>query len=86
MQPTMELSETVDLMLSEDPKDRLKAEYYQAENRYYAIMKLLQSWKEDDPDFPIPYDLRAVYIQLQIEVQKYLGLLKYLAKEQDIEL
>lgn len=40
----MELKDTVDMMLSNDYMERLKAEYYQAEIRYYALGKMLSDW------------------------------------------
>lgn len=43
----MELKDTIDLMLSEDYKDRFKAEYYQTKIRYDKLHKMLvkkRSW------------------------------------------
>lgn len=41
MKPTKTLAETVDLMLSNDPTDQFKAEYYQLENRYIELNEKL---------------------------------------------
>ena len=37
----MELKDTIDLMTSEDYKDRFKAEYYQTKIRYDKLHKML---------------------------------------------
>lgn len=47
----MELKDTVDMMLSNDYMERLKAEYYQAEIRYYALGKMLSDWDDGELDF-----------------------------------
>ena len=41
MNPTKTLQETVDLMLSDDWRDRFKAEYYQLEHRYIKLSEFL---------------------------------------------
>ena len=41
----MELKDTVDLMLSEDYKDRFKAEYYQLKNRYDKLQALVVKYE-----------------------------------------
>ena len=41
----VELKETVELMLSEDYKDRFKAEYYQLKNRYYKLRALVVKYE-----------------------------------------
>ena len=45
-----ELSETVELMLSEDYKERLRAEYYQLRIRYQKLKNLLDKWNNDELD------------------------------------
>lgn len=37
----MDLKDTVELMLSEDYKDRFKAEYYQTKTRYEKLHKMI---------------------------------------------
>lgn len=40
----MELKDTVQQMLSEDYKDRFKAEYYQVKIRYDKLVDMLDRW------------------------------------------
>lgn len=40
----MELKETLDMMLSDDYKERFKAEYYQLENRIEKLQKIVFSF------------------------------------------
>lgn len=47
----MELKDTVDMMLSEDYKERFKAEYYQVKIRYEALGKMLSDWDDGELDF-----------------------------------
>ena len=46
-----ELSETVELMLSKDYKERFRAEYYQLRIRYQKLKNLLDKWNNDELDF-----------------------------------
>lgn len=43
----MELKDTVNMMLSEDYKERFKAEYYQLVNRRKGLMTMLEKWEND---------------------------------------
>lgn len=47
----MELKDTVDLMLSEDYKDRFKAEYLQTKIRYDKLHKMLVKLEAGKLDF-----------------------------------
>ncbi len=47
----MELINTVDLMLSDDYKDRFKAEFRQLEIRYEKLMTMLDKWDKGELDF-----------------------------------
>lgn len=42
----MELKDTVQQMLSEDYKDRFKAEYYQVKIRYDKLVDMLDRWNK----------------------------------------
>lgn len=44
----MELKNTIDLMLSEDFKDRLKAEYFQLEDRYKSLNEYITFHNNDN--------------------------------------
>lgn len=47
----MELKETVEKMLSEDYKERFKAEYYQTKIRYDRLHKMCTKYEADTLDF-----------------------------------
>lgn len=47
----MQLKDTVQLMLSEDYKDRFKAEYHQTRIRFVKLKKLLIQYKAGSLDF-----------------------------------
>lgn len=47
----MELKDTVELMLSDDYKDRFKAEYYQTKIRYEKLHKMLVKYEAGTLDF-----------------------------------
>ncbi len=89
----MELKETVDLMLSEDYKDRFKAEYYQLKNRYDKLHTMLSKY-EAGVDFGVP-DLYigftpktplATLKKQAIEMHDYLYSLEKRAAVENIEL
>ena len=81
----MELKDTVDLMLSKDYKDRFKAEYYQLENRYNGLSKMIVNWDNNELSFT-PTCPKATY-DLQLRAMKdYLSILEIRAKIEGIEL
>lgn len=81
----MELKDTCSLMMSEDYKERFKAEYYQLKIRYAKLMKMLKYWDKDELDFT-PTCPRSLY-NLQMDAMKqYLGVLEARAKIEGIEL
>ena len=80
--PTKTLEETVDLMLSDDWKDRLKAEYYQLENRYIALTEhLLEQDLNGNDGSP-----QHTRFDQQNSMRMYLASLKRIAKAEGIEL
>ena len=85
MTPTKTLEETVDLMLSSDPDDQLKAEYYQLENRFIAMTEMILKWDLGKLD-PPPSGDRYVYANVLGTMRNYLEALKVEAKARDIEL
>lgn len=64
----MELKDTVDLMLSDDYKDRLKAEYYQLQIRCRKISKKLEKLYESEDN-----------CCLHILEEQYMAMVKYRA-------
>lgn len=79
------LKDTVDLMLSDDYKERFLAEYYQLEIRYTKLCEIFEKWKNDRLDFELksyPYMLEK-----QIEGMKmYLDVLKDRAGVENIDI
>ena len=86
MEPTKTLEETVELMLSTDPDERLKAEYFQAENRFIALNNMLAKWDVDKLD-PVPAPpSRYVYGELLGHIRNYMQTLAKVAKARGIDL
>jgi hypothetical protein len=55
-----ELNETINLMASEDYKDRFAAEYYQLETRYLKLKAMTKKWDKGELKFT-PTCPRSVY-------------------------
>jgi hypothetical protein len=71
----MELRDTVELMTSDDYKDRFKAEYYQLKIRYDKLVAMVQKWDKGELNFT-PTCTRDVY-DTQINAMRiYLAVLK----------
>lgn len=85
MKPTKTLEETVDLMLSDNPNDRFKAEYFQLENRFIALNEMLTEWDIGRLD-PAPKGDRYTYGQALGAMRTYLQSLALLAKARGIDL
>ena len=64
----MELKDTIDLMTSEDYKDRFKAEYYQTKIRYDKLHKMLVNNEAGVLDFT-----PTVPISKLMEQKRYMG-------------
>lgn len=80
-----ELESTVKLMLSDDYKDRFKAEYLQLEARYLKLLSMVEKWDRNELNF-VPTCPRATY-SLQLEaMRKYLDILLIRAKIENINL
>ena len=78
------LQQTVDLMLSEEYKDRFKAEYYQLYQRFIKLRKMLMKWDAHELDF-VPDCPRGIY-DMQLEfMYKYLSILEMRAIVEEIE-
>ena len=79
------LEETVDLMLSEDRKDRFKAEYYQLAIRLKKLTEFLLAW--DLGELPVePKEQRFVFEEQLRNMRSYLTTLQKRAKTEGIEL
>ena len=79
------LEETAKMMLSEDYKERFKAEYYQLVNRYEGLKLMLKRWDAGTLDFK-PASSRAIY-SIQIEaMERYIVALELRASTEKIDL
>lgn len=71
----MELKDTIEMMASEDYKERFKAEYYQTKIRYGKLKYMLERWDDGTLDF-IPTCPRSTY-DLQISAMiDYIAILE----------
>jgi len=81
----MELRDTVDLMLSDDYKDRFKAEYLQLKIRYEKLKVMLDKWDNDELDFT-PTCPREIYDEQIDGMETYLDVLVDRANIEGIDL
>lgn len=70
----MELKDTIDLMQSDDYKDRLKAEYYQLKIRYFKLNNMLIKWENNELNFKPKCNKELLYSQLKT-MEDLLGIL-----------
>lgn len=81
----MELVDTIKMMSSEDYKERLKAEYYQAAIRYRKLKNMLNKWDRGEFGFS-PTCPRSIY-NMQIKaMEDYIAALKARIEIENIEL
>ena len=59
------LKDTVDLMLSDDHKDRLKAEYLQTKLRYDKLKSIIVKADADTLEFELSCPLSMLRVQLE---------------------
>lgn len=79
------LAATSALMVSEDYKDRFKAEYIQVKNRYEGLNRMVNNWDNSNLKFT-PTCPRATY-NFQLRAMKdYLDILEIRAKIEGIDL
>lgn len=81
----MELLDTVQLMLSNDYKERFLGEYYQTKIRYDKLKAMCKKWGNGELDFEPTCD-RAVYGSQLIAMCDYLKTLELRAEIEGIEL
>lgn len=81
----MELKDTIDLMQSEDYKERFKAEYQQNVIRFQKLRAMLEKWDKGELNFT-PDCPRGIY-NLQIRAMAdYIAVLEARAAIEDIGL
>lgn len=79
----MLLIDTASLMISEDYRDRFKAEYYQTKIRLDKLKDMVENW--DDLDF-VPTCEKSVYVNQIKAMALYLDILTYRAEKEQITL
>lgn len=81
----MELKDTIDMMLSEDFKERFKAEYYQTKTRYDKLHDILTSYDAGVLSFEPDSGVDILREQAK-HMGQYLYDLEVRAKKEKIEL
>lgn len=81
----MELKDTIDLMQSDDFKDRFKAEYYQTKIRYDKLHKMVAKLEAGTLNFTPTCDIEIFKKQLSFMGQ-YLYILEVRANIENITL
>ena len=71
----MELVDTIDLMTSDDYKDRFMAEYYQVKIRYKKLKSILDKYEDGTLDFEPSWSISLLMIQREI-MEDYLNVLQ----------
>lgn len=81
----MKLNETVEMMNSEDYKERFKAEYDQLVIRYYGLRNMLEKWDDGTLEFE-PTCPRSTY-NMQIKAMTdYIAVLEARAVMENVDL
>lgn len=81
----MELRDTIEMMTSDDYKERFKAEYYQNVIRYQKLKAMLEKWDKGELNFN-PTCPRSTY-NIQIKAMTdYIAILEERAVMEGIEL
>lgn len=81
----MKLEKTIEMMTSEDYKERFKAEYYQLRERKNSLQTMLRKWTKGELDFEPTCPYYLLMWQLE-EMKEYEKILKIRADIEGIEL
>ena len=81
----MTLSSTVEMMCSDDYKDRFRAEYVQLVNRYYGLCRMLEKWDNGTLEFE-PTCPRSTYNMQTKAMEDYIAVLEARASMEDVNL
>ena len=82
---TMELKDTIEIMNSEDYKERFKAEYYQVIIRFDGLNTMLIEWDLDELNFQPKCSYELLLAQLR-SMETYAQILRERARIEEIEL
>lgn len=80
-----ELRETIEMMNSEDYKERFKAEYYQVVIRYQKLKSMLDKWDSNQLEF-MPTCPRSTYNMQITAMTDYIAVLEARAIMEGVEL
>lgn len=81
----MELKDTIELMTSEDYKDRFKAEYYQLEIRAKKLHNIIIKHEAGTLEFELKCPIHILHEQLN-NMERYKWALEVRAEHEKIEL
>ena len=81
----MELLDTVELMVSDDYKERFKGEYYQVKERYERLRKMVVRYQAGTLSFEPKCDLELLKSQLSA-MRDYIYILEVRAQIEGVEL
>lgn len=81
----MELKDTVNMMLSDDYKERFKAEYIQEKIRAVKLENILKAYKDNKLNYKLKCSYELLYEQL-VFMKNKLRILSERAKIEGIEL
>lgn len=81
----MKLKDTIELMTSLDYKNRFKAEYYQLQNRYDGLDRMITKYEAKILDFTPNCSLELLNKQ-KYYMEEYLTILKIRAEIEGIDL
>lgn len=81
----MKLNETVEMMNSDDYKERFRAEYAQLVIRYYGLCNMLEKWDNGTLNFE-PTCPRSTYNMQTRAMEDYIAVLEARAVMENIEL
>lgn len=81
----MKIEETIVMMVSDDYKERFKAEYYQLKIRYEKLKKICDDWDNGKLDFK-PTCPRPLYKDQLDAMKTYLNILRFRAELENIKL
>ena len=79
------LRDTIEMMNSEDYKERFKAEYYQVVIRYQKLKSMLDKWDNDQLEFT-PTCPRSTYNMQIAAMTDYIAVLEARAVMESVEL
>lgn len=80
-----ELIDTIEMMNSQDYKERFKAEYYQVIIRYHKLKSMLDKWDCDQLEF-MPTCPRSTYNMQITAMTDYIAVLEARAVMEGVEL